>query len=445
MRRAADDDGGFALDRRDRHPDAAVRHEEGDHAADDHQETAGPNHPDAGVLGDLQAGVLLLVHVDQRKDVFAAAAHVKLRIVLENGENPALPGLRDDLHSGGAAEPLEIVGVSDHSHAGSAGQLRRLTLAQRQCLLFARPSLRDGQLEGRVSGRPIARLVEGDPLVIQRIVDLDRLAQNFPAVFEHDQVAGEVLGAIAVGVIGDFKVFAGNRKTQGGGLLAAALVDDVGGAALEDVDVGLVAEAVADDGADEDDQDRQVGDINPEAGPGALLGEEMNPLALLADYGRGKVLFQQVRHLFPQLGNRLGTDVLHPIRQRPVVRLVRDELRLLDRLHHPRQALDGAGDQVQREDRHQPQEPPGVVHVEEVEGLENLELGLAEALQVLLGTGRLRQNGADDRGDGEQDECGNRQLEGAEEVPHHGQKIAFFHCQALSPMKDADTAPDHEN
>ena len=102
------------------------------------------------------------------------------------------------------------------------------------------------------------------------------------------------------------------------------------------------------------------------------------------------------------------------------MRLVGDELRLPDGFHHAGQSLDGTGDKIQRNERQQPQEPPGMVHVEKVESLENLEFGLPETLQIFLGVCRLRDDGTDDRSDGKQYEGNDRQLEGAEKVPDYG-------------------------
>ena len=68
--------------------------------------------------------------------------------------------------------------------------------------------LLDAELVDRVTGRAVAGLIEGQPLVGQRIVDHDSLLQNLPAVLEHDQIAGELLRPATPLVEADLEIVA---------------------------------------------------------------------------------------------------------------------------------------------------------------------------------------------------------------------------------------------
>ena len=149
----------------------------------------------------------------------------------------------------------------------------------------------------------------------------------------------------------------------------------------------------------------------------------------LGQHGRREVLLDKGAQLPPDLGDRGLHQVLLHIGEGPEMGVVGNQYRLPDRLPDFGKTLDRAGDQVDGEEAEQSQKPPGVVHVEKAKSLEETVGGLAVSLEIFLGGAPLLDDGADDRGGGQQNENDDGQLEGAEKVPKGGGGVTILGAQ----------------
>ncbi len=116
----------------------------------------------------------------------------------------------------------------------------------------------------------VAGLVEPDPLVLQRVVHHDLLAEDLPAVFDDAQIRG-VLLRLPAGVEVHPEFVAAHREPEVDVVGPPSRRNHPGRASLNDVHVPLEPEDVADDRADEDDDDGEMGDVDAEARDDPLL------------------------------------------------------------------------------------------------------------------------------------------------------------------------------
>ena len=107
-------------------------------------------------------------------------------------------------------------------------------------------------------------------------------------VVNHGEDAAVLFGAAAPLVVTDAEGVAAHGKAQRRLVLQVATPDTIRLPAFRNADVGLVTEKIADNGADKDDQDRQVGDVDAETGPGPLFGVKIDFAILLGHHRGGK-------------------------------------------------------------------------------------------------------------------------------------------------------------
>ena len=162
-----------------------------------------------------------------------------------------------------------------------------------------------------------------------------------------------------------------------------------------------------------------MGDINPETGQGPLLCKEIDLAVLFGHHRRGELFAEQRNHLVAYARERAGRDEFLFIGKSPEKTVISHQNRLTHNLDNPRQALDRAADQVDGKQPHEGEKPIGMVHVEELQGIERLVSRLAHTvlLQVLLRIQILLDDRADDRGRREQNQDADRQFQGTEKIP----------------------------
>lgn len=169
----------------------------------------------------------------------------------------------------------------------------------------------------------------------------------------------------------------------------------------------------ANQGAGEDDENGQMDHIDAEPGPGAALGEEQASVcgrrlaglpAVRTEQGRGALAglaTGAARSTVWRQGCRSSSSGAVSSPSRRTVRIARD-------------AFQAAHHQVHGEQGEQGEEPPGVVHVGDIQQLEKPG-GLGPVfLDVERRRVVLRDDGADDRGGGEQEQEQQGQLDRGE-------------------------------
>ncbi len=153
---------------------------------------------------------------------------------------------------------------------------------------FSGPDLKEG-----VSGRAVARLVEGDPFVGQRVIDFNPFMDHFLTIFQYNQITVVIFGALTVGVITDIKIITADGKPEINGfdpILRANLID---GIPLDNIDVGFVSPDIANNCSGHNDQDREMGHVGPKAGIDPFLGKQIEFAIFFGTDGFGKLFFQQ--------------------------------------------------------------------------------------------------------------------------------------------------------
>jgi hypothetical protein len=88
--------------------------------------------------------------------------------------------------------------------------------------------------------------------------------------------------------------------------------------------------------------------------------------------------------------------------------------------------MHGTSDQIDDQEQKNGAEPPGMVHVEEVEKVQDFIQADPVSLGIFCACGILDDHRADDGEDGEQNEQRNRKLERPEKVIENCKKSAFF-------------------
>ncbi len=130
--------------------------------------------------------------------MLAAALGVEVGEILQNEERIAVLTVGGvDVHLHRRTELVVALGIVGNGERVSARQRHMLTRPGHCFEGLAGGPVTHTEAEGGIAGRAVARLVEGDPLVGERVVDLDLLLQHFLAVFQDDQLAGEFLGPLA--------------------------------------------------------------------------------------------------------------------------------------------------------------------------------------------------------------------------------------------------------
>jgi hypothetical protein len=174
-----------------------------------------------------------------------------------------------------------------------------------------------------------------------------------------------------------------------------------------------------------------VDNIDPHPAVWALLGKEVI-LSIDLGYPRlGELLPEECR--YPVADGRRLTGKFYVMNEaeRFLEPLVHDEGRLGNDLPDPWKPLDGTGNEIDRQEIEQKNEPPGVIHVKETEAVVNLELGLADRLKVFRGRRTLGDDGTDDRRNGETDEKENGKFQGTEKIPYRLYDSAIVRCQSI--------------
>jgi hypothetical protein len=87
----------------------------------------------------------------------------------------------------------------------------------------------------------------------------------------------------------------------------------------------------------------------------------------------------------------------------------------------------GTGDQIDHEEQENGGEPPGVVHIEEVEKVQHLIQADPVSLDIFRTGGILCDHRADDRKDGKQNKESYGEFERPEKVVDDGKELPFFH------------------
>jgi hypothetical protein len=88
--------------------------------------------------------------------------------------------------------------------------------------------------------------------------------------------------------------------------------------------------------------------------------------------------------------------------------------------------MQGTGNQIDDQEQENGAEPPGMVHVEEVEKVQDFIQANPVSLNIFRASGILDDHRADDGEDGKQNKERNRKLERPEKVIENGEKSAFF-------------------
>jgi hypothetical protein len=88
--------------------------------------------------------------------------------------------------------------------------------------------------------------------------------------------------------------------------------------------------------------------------------------------------------------------------------------------------MHGAGDQIDHEEQENGDEPPGVVHIEEVEKVQHLIQTDPVSLNIFRTGGILCDHRADDGKDGKQNEERNGKFERPKKVIDDGKETTFF-------------------
>jgi hypothetical protein len=89
--------------------------------------------------------------------------------------------------------------------------------------------------------------------------------------------------------------------------------------------------------------------------------------------------------------------------------------------------MHGTGNQIDDQEQENGAEPPGMVHVEEVEKVQHLVQANPVPLNIFGASGILYDHRSDNRKDGKQNEERNRKLERPKKVIDDGKKSTFFH------------------
>jgi hypothetical protein len=93
--------------------------------------------------------------------------------------------------------------------------------------------------------------------------------------------------------------------------------------------------------------------------------------------------------------------------------------------------MHGTGNQIDDQEQENGAEPPGMVHVEEIEKVQHLIQTDPVSLNIFRTGGILCDHRADDGKDGKQNEERNGEFEGAEKVIDNREKSAFFHFSCV--------------
>jgi hypothetical protein len=89
--------------------------------------------------------------------------------------------------------------------------------------------------------------------------------------------------------------------------------------------------------------------------------------------------------------------------------------------------MHGTGNQIDNQEQENGAEPPGMVHVEEVEEVQDLVQANPVSLNIFCAGGILYNQRPDDGKDRKQNEERNRKLERPKKVIDDGKKSTFFH------------------
>jgi len=196
---------------------------------------------------------------------------------------------------------------------------------------------------------------------------------------------------------------------------------------LRDIHVRFEPEDIPDDRSDEDDDDAGMGGVRAEPGGNALLRVKVYHPVRFGDPGRrehpgesGFVLFRPARDIALALPTlRQGKGFFH--------RVVEDQPGLADRPDHPGKAVDRAAGEVQGKEAKQEEEPPGVVHVEQVDPVHQVVRPVLVHLAVILRGLVLLDDRTQDGGDGQQDDDPDREFYRNQEIPDYGRKRLCMH------------------
>src|SRR3990172_5405494 len=415
-------------------PHALVREEERHDDPDRHQGAPQPDDVHPRVLRHLEPRVHLGGQPPERKHQGIVALPVEVGAALVEPETGGrLPGLFHD-HLEGGAVPLEVLVVVHAAH--DPVSVDPDVLVRRKGQRSHRgPVLPGDRHLGRRSPRlPVARLVEPDPLVLERVVHHDRLAEHLPPPLDDAEVRLVRLG-LAARVRFEAERVAPDREPEVLRLVPAPHGDLGDRFPFGNVHEPLESEDVSKDRPDEDDDDGEMGHVDAEPGGHTGLRVEVDLVPLIGDHrlreGRRKrrgILRRPVLKgslLLPSIRERQGLfEVLVQLRPR-----------VPDDLPHLREPVERAAGEIHREQDQEEEEPPGVVHIEQGEPVHEGERPVLVDLVVLLRGLVLLDDRADDRRDGEDDQGDDGELDGYKEIPHpvdRGQS-AFLISHAGSP------------
>ena len=408
--------------------DLARRPVEGEEEPGDDEERAEPDEVHSRVLGrfeDGERGGLVAFQDEGERRLPLGVARPEIRVPGEHpaGEDPLLPfpGLDEGGRVArllGAALDLppfaedEIGDELADGHLGDPGVVDGGALAE-----LERHRLREGRVgpladleveRGLLPVPTVARLIERDAPVGQRVVDLDDPGEDGRPVLDHGDRALPVFHAALRVILGLELVQA---DAEGG-------LRDVGRLAFEESDLRAAPAEPAGEAAGEDDEQAEMDDIGAEEAQAPFPGPEDGPTVRRrlghaeaggAERGDGLVLGRGERerqaepaldlHGHEGLGIGRGSraESPAPFRSEPD---------------------DRADDEVQGEEDEEREVPGGTVEPGQLERRE--EPGQAAVAGGVLGRrAALGNEGAQDRGQGDEDDQDDGQLDRREEFHVH--------------------------